>query len=694
MKMRVQQKRRKILELTAPLLALALSLAPAPCAAQDRTAAPALGVSKRLLVLSDNVDNGLGLTAIESGAAGPSERRFFPPAAGRILSPSLRIDRLGRPWAVWEDWTGTSSRIGFGRLADSESLKPENLSLPSGWNCSPDLCFDLAGTPWLAWVNDRIGEQNLYVRNQGRGTTWVLAAAGSLVGPQILADGQGRVWVFWSAREEGESQFYFRVFTGVSWSRPVRVGGPSPFPVQSFSAAMDVLGVPRLVWSQYDGRDYEVYGFFQGLGPNSVKDQLTANAEAQDVYPSLGLLNGLEPLVSWVRYDKNGRSLRLRFESAGVWSAEKGVLSFPGDASVPQMTVSAGEAAFAWWSGDRLRWRFVSQSELSGLPRGEAAAHDLFGPILPPPLPFAPRYLINPALDEARYIGFGDSITYGTIDSEFHPDLGYIPRLQDLLNQSFGPTTVFNEGVPSEITLTGMARLGGVLANDQARFILILEGTNDTITKIWSLEASAFNLREMTRQCLAAGVLPALATLLPRVDRNAKPARVLDLNQEIRSIAAEMAVPLVDLYRAFLVYPQADGGFLSLISNDRLHPNEKGYQYLADQWYLAIRNFPFAPRDVETAQEYDRIRFRGNQGVMVSWSDSPKIEDPSLILGYRLYRRVGSGTGASFQYLAFVARPRKYFDTDTATDTDYFYVVATVLRDGIEGPGSLPAKFN
>jgi hypothetical protein len=78
---------------------------------------------------------------------------------------------------------------------------------------------------------------------------------------------------------------------------------------------------------------------------------------------------------------------------------------------------------------------------------------------------------------------------------------------------------------------------------------------------------------------------------------------------------------------------------------------------------------------------------------MISWSVSPKIDDPSLILGYRLYRRVGSGTDASFQFVAFVARPRKYFDADIAADTDYFYVVATVLRNGIEGPGSLPAKF-
>jgi len=473
----------------------------------------------------------------------------------------------------------------------------------------------------------------------------------------------------------------------------VRVGGSSPFPVQSFSAAVDVLGVPRLVWSQYDGRDYEVYAYLRGLGPASIKDQLTANAEAQDVDASLGLINGWKPIVSWVRYDKIGRSLRLKYDAGGVWSVEKSVLSLAAEASLPQMTVSDGETAFAWWSGDRLRWRFVSQGQLAGLPQGEVAPRDLFAPFQPPISPSAPRYLINPSLDEARYIGFGDSITYGTIDSEFHPDLGYIPRLQDRLGQSFGPTTVFNEGVPSEITLTGMARLGSVLAKDQARFILILEGTNDTITKIWSLEASAFNLREMTRQCLAAGVLPALATLLPRIDRNAKPARVLDLNQEIRSIAAEMSVPLVDLYQAFIAYPPGDGGFLSLISNDRLHPNEKGYQYLADQWYLAIRGFPFAPRDVETSQEYDRIRFRGNQGVMISWLASPKIDDSILILGYRLYRKVGDEAGASFQFLTFVARPWKYFDTNIAAGTDYFYVVSTVLRNGIEGPGSLPAKF-
>jgi lysophospholipase L1-like esterase len=691
--MKRMNRPKKALASAAPFLALFVFLAPRPAAAQDRTAAPALSASKSLLVLSDNADNGLGLAAIDIRSAGCSERRFFPSVQGRLLSPSLRIDRTGRPWAVWEDWNDTLSRIGFGRLTDSEISVPQSAALPQGWNYSPDMCFDRADVPWLAWVNDLIGRQMLYVRDVGRATTWILAAAPSLLGPQILADDQGRIWVFWSAREGDRSQFYFRVFSGATWSPPVPVGSPSPFPVQAFSAAVDVHGAPQLVWSQYDGRDYEVYGFFHGLGPGSTRVALTVNAEAQDVTPSLGLVNGLEPVVSWVRYDRTGCSLRLKYESAGVWSGEKIVRDFAAEASTPQMTVSAGDTALAWWSGGALRWHVFSQAQLAGLPPGESAPRDLSAPFQPPPSPSAPRYLINPALDEARYIGFGDSITYGTIDSEFHPDLGYIPRLQDRLGQSFGPTTVFNEGVPSEITLTGMARLGAVLAADQARFILILEGTNDTITRIWSLEASAYNLREMTRQCLAAGVLPALATLLPRVDRNSRPARVLNLNQEIRSIAAEMAVPLLDLYQAFLTYPQGDGGFLSLISNDRLHPSEKGYQYLADQWYLAIRAFPFAPRDVETKQEYDRIRFRGSQGVMISWSDSPKIDDPSPIIGYRLYRRVGSGPDAAFELLAFVVRPRKFFDTDIAADTDRFYVVATVLSNGIEGPGSSPVKF-
>jgi len=664
-----------------------------PCFGQGRTAAPAWSSQKSLFVLSESAPNGLGLTTIDLRTAGTMEHRFYPAAEGRVLSPSLKVDHKGQTWAVWEEWGDTRSRVGLGRLTAPGVIIPKNLALKAGWNCSPDLAFDQADHPWLAWIYNRIGEQSLYIQDIDRKRSWLLADASSFLNPQLLSDSQGRIWVFWAATEASQSRFFYRVYNGVSWSPAVGLGNPSSFPIHSFSAFLDARCVPRMVWSQYEGRQYKIFGMLKGVGPAAPVIQLSSASGGSDVFPSLGLLNGSTPVVSWVRSSQKANRLFLKYSEGAVWSGEKEVSECGGSGSVPEMTVRGDEAAFVWWTEGRLQWRVVSLGQMAGLVPSAPPKATPSVPWAAPPSPAPPPVPYNPDLDETKYIGFGDSITYGVIDSEYHPDLGYVPRLQSGLSQVLGPTTVVNEGYPSEITMHGLARLGGVLEEDKGLFILILEGTNDTVTKIYSLEATAFNLKEIARQSKAFGVLPALATLLPRYDQNAKMARILDINLKIREIAQEAAVPLVDLYQAFIDYPPEQGGTMSLISGDGLHPNEKGYQFMADQWQAAVCDFPFAPWSFNVGRNYGRMWRPGRQGALISWLDNPKIADRRHIQGYRLYRKTGAGSAATFQFLALVIQSRNYFDGDVTLRSEVEYVIAALMNSGVEGPCSSPAKY-
>ncbi len=129
-----------------------------------------------------------------------------------------------------------------------------------------------------------------------------------------------------------------------------------------------------------------------------------------------------------------------------------------------------------------------------------------------------------------------------------------------------------------------------------------MEGTNDVVFTDITIPSAAFNLREMVRKCLAAGVFPAIATIIPRLDwfgtQTLVRDRILSLNASIRQIAADMSVPLVDMYAAFNTYPAGSGGVLSLLSGDLKHPSDKGYQFMAETWFSAIRMFPFPPVNV------------------------------------------------------------------------------------------------
>jgi lysophospholipase L1-like esterase len=307
---------------------------------------------------------------------------------------------------------------------------------------------------------------------------------------------------------------------------------------------------------------------------------------------------------------------------------------------------------------------------------------------------YAQGPILNPNLNEDRYIGFGDSITYGTINHDYYPELGYIPRLDKLLDASLAPSEVVNEGIGGEETSQALLRIDGTIAIRQSRYILIMEGTND-VTFLRAVPSSIANLRTMINKCLAYGMLPVLATIVPRRDEKwyiASHREIhLALNQAIRLLATEMKVPLADMDQVFNAY--TPGGPEALLSEDLKHPNEKGYQVMAEAWLAAIKTIPFPPILVRARPDSDKILFYRKPGNMVTWQPNAKTEAAGVVYSHRIYRRVKGEGVAAFRLLGLVETAESYFDASAAAGTIYEYAVAAVRTDGVEGPCSAIATL-
>lgn len=176
----------------------------------------------------------------------------------------------------------------------------------------------------------------------------------------------------------------------------------------------------------------------------------------------------------------------------------------------------------------------------------------------------------------ANIIAFGDSITAGHSSRSG----GYPPKLASLLNGNEKPSIVANYGISGEKTPEGLSRFDRVLASFPANIILIMEGTNDIRGGI-SVETTQFNLQAMVNKAKAAGVTPVIATLTPS-DRNGSTTLIPETwNPMIKALASSNGIKLADQYAAILpVWGSANA--------DRLHPNDYGYQIIADTWYAAI----------------------------------------------------------------------------------------------------------
>jgi len=218
-----------------------------------------------------------------------------------------------------------------------------------------------------------------------------------------------------------------------------------------------------------------------------------------------------------------------------------------------------------------------------------------------------------PKLSTTSFLAFGDSITYGEdgqnstapsaaiMSSRFHPAV-QVPFSQqypeDLRKDLAGRYTtqapsVANKGQPGEAaadsaTLTRFANLTSSRAYSVA---LIMEGSNDIFYgDAANVPLAIAGLQKMVRNAKGLGLKTYLATIPPMNPpacdpvcrgRDAWPL-VSGLNDNIRALARDEGVTLVDVYQGF-------GGDLSLVGADGLHPSAAGYARIADLFFTAIK---------------------------------------------------------------------------------------------------------
>jgi lysophospholipase L1-like esterase len=630
------------------------------------------------------------------------ESRMSPLSLEVSSLPVVKKDRRGRTWAAWEDWESGQSRIQFSAIHEGRPIVPQAFGQLGEDNFSPDVFFDRFDSPWVVWINYNNQEYRILLRECASRRTWAVTppSSSTITDPRIVFDENNRAWVFWNQTEGQKGEICYRTLDRLGWSPLRRIPQDSVYPALNPDVALDREGKIVVVWSRYDGEDYEIY-LSRWDGNLWQKETPLSDNTENDNSPSITANPEGRAVISWTKSSERGSKVGFRFLEAGKLSREF-TAALSADGRCPSRIVQDGQnIGVVWKSAGGIQIAQLSP-ELSGPVSSRS------------PLPPA-DLLYDPARDDTMYICFGDSITYGYMDRLPTPEAGYPLRLDTILKENFGSGLAINEGIGGENTTEGLGRIDSVLSTYPARYILIMEGTNDVISLHTPIDTIVFNLCEMTGKCLKRGVLPILATIIPRRDFLYATTRIirdrhLALVEEIRKIPGTFPVPFVDQYNVFLDYPEAEGGLLSLLSADLKHPSELGYQVMAEAWFDEIKNLPFPPvslrmtaRDPEPAFAGEprsaarpRPARRGlflsdeSRGNILTWSANTKIYDKTRILGYKIYRMRRDIPSSRFRLLALVQGPLSFFDGSVRLQGDYYYVISTVRDDGVEGPCSEP----
>jgi lysophospholipase L1-like esterase len=187
------------------------------------------------------------------------------------------------------------------------------------------------------------------------------------------------------------------------------------------------------------------------------------------------------------------------------------------------------------------------------------------------------------------YFGYGDSITAGEGSTG---QQGYPPRLQGLLAQFLGKAAVTATGRPGTNSAQGEVRAPTFISRARAAYVLVLYGTNDWHDQTCQNQGpdacfTVDKLREIVNTARNLDSLPVLADVLPVNPAKAPAGRnqwIDQTNAKIKALAQQEQVLFADVNAEFKANP---GGLVPLYSDD-VHPNDAGYQVLAQAWFKAI----------------------------------------------------------------------------------------------------------
>jgi len=467
-------------------------------------------------------------------------------AAGRDNIENIQAE------LTWAESDGENYQIFFSSLSNNLWEKKVQLTHNNFTNILPSISSGSDGIVWIVWSAFNNSKSNLFFCNSF-GNSWsdpvqISTNLSSNTSPCIIIDNENIPWIVWAGFDGQDDDIFFTKWNGNDWEIPLRINRDDTYPDILPVIGIDERGTPWVSWSGYDGNKYRNY--FSKWTETGWEDETIL--EKEDLYQSAITeeADSIPILPNFLR-DENMASIHIKH-------------------LLPIQSIRLRDVENVSGDNNQLS-QYTSQ--------------------------------MNSELDQVSdqvIIGFGDSITQGV---PYIWDFGngrrvggYEPKLEVLLNENSLPSVVLNYGNMGEASYMGATRIGGVLNESDADYILILEGTNDIHYGI-SPESTIYNLGVMIDKSLAYDAIPVLSTLTPDTKASNPEKNIPTVyNPKIVDLSAEKGVTLCDQYNEIV-------GNWSSLTYDGIHPNDSGYQVMAQTWFNTLSKPPVTTLNASSIQE-------------------------------------------------------------------------------------------
>lgn len=226
-----------------------------------------------------------------------------------------------------------------------------------------------------------------------------------------------------------------------------------------------------------------------------------------------------------------------------------------------------------------------------------------------------------PRLAATKLLAFGDSLTAGVVSDAASPSVrpaasgpglqsgpfrpqnaaaSYPGLLERMLRRAYPvqSITVVDSGLPGETAAAAVSRFQRDVVRLAPDLVLIMEGSNDVLQSVEATprelaDPAGAALEAMVAEAEARGVEAILATIPPiRASARGELAAeaVVELNRQIRAIAAGRRIPLVDVFAAVSAggCPAGAAVVTPCLGADGLHLTQRGYELVAEAFFRVI----------------------------------------------------------------------------------------------------------
>ncbi len=260
--------------------------------------------------------------------------------------PAAAADRDGNVWVAYLQFTPNPKFLGIRMSAPEPPKDFAELAEPTG------------------------GDQILlvrYTRGKWSDPIAVSEPRGDLYKPAVAVDGQGRVWVFWSANEGSNFDLYARALEAGKPGKVLRLSsnpGPDIVPV----AATDAQGRVWVAWQAFRGGRSQIRAARQ-QGAAFSAEIAVASSAGNEWNPAIAASPSGEVAVAWDSYRRGDYDVYLRtFDAAGRAGPERPVAASSRYEAYPSLAYDAsGRLWVAWEESDEGWGKDFGSYETTGL---------------------------------------------------------------------------------------------------------------------------------------------------------------------------------------------------------------------------------------------------------------------------------------------------------------------------------------